>query len=126
VGSTYAICSWGYRTDRQNTLNRLGTQFGKLHTFVFPAVVFILVLPNPDKSSAMKMASTSTENRRFMVRYPIFMFGGAPTAREVLSECGPTGSAKIPHSDETVSGAIQVPFVAPQLICLYGGWYLWR
>src|SRR6267378_8650407 len=39
----------------------------------------------------MKMASIPTENKRFTARYdadPIFMRGGAPTAHEVLSECG--------------------------------------
>ena len=45
----------------------------------------------PDKSAAMKMASTPTENKPFTARYgaaPIFMVGGAPRAHEVLSECG--------------------------------------
>jgi hypothetical protein len=47
--------------------------------------------PPPDKPSAMKMALTPIENKRFTARYdatPIFMLGGAPTAHEVLSECG--------------------------------------
>src|SRR6266550_2290412 len=47
--------------------------------------------PSPEKSAAMKMASTPTENKPFTARYgaaPIFMLGGAPRAHEVLSECG--------------------------------------
>src|SRR6266478_4350911 len=47
--------------------------------------------PSPDKSAAMKMASTPTENKPFTARHgaaPIFMLGGAPRAHEVLSECG--------------------------------------
>ena len=47
--------------------------------------------PNSVKSSAMKMALTPIENKKFTARYdanPIFMLGGAPTAHEVLSECG--------------------------------------
>jgi hypothetical protein len=38
----------------------------------------------------MKMALTSTENKRFRAQDrpgPIFMLGGAPTAHDVLSEC---------------------------------------
>jgi hypothetical protein len=39
----------------------------------------------------MKMALTSTENKRFRAQDrpgPIFMLGGAPTAHDVLSERG--------------------------------------
>jgi hypothetical protein len=39
----------------------------------------------------MKMTTTPTENKGFTAQHdadPIFMLGGAPTAHEVLSECG--------------------------------------
>jgi hypothetical protein len=45
-----------------------------------------------DNFSAMKMAFTSAENKLFAAEFdagPIFMFGGAPTAHEILSECRP-------------------------------------
>jgi hypothetical protein len=52
---------------------------------------FVPSILNSEASSAMKMASTSTDNKRFTARHRaglIFMQGGAPTAHEVLSECG--------------------------------------
>src|SRR6266446_8474222 len=55
----------------------------------------------------MKMAALPTENKQFTERLdadPIFMQGGAPTAHEVLSECGFLGppGVKFPHLDNTV------------------------
>jgi hypothetical protein len=54
-------------------------------------------------TAAMKMALTSTENKRFRAQDrpgPIFMLGGAPTAHDVLSECGFLPKVRIgPHSD---------------------------
>jgi hypothetical protein len=46
----------------------------------------------PENFSAIKMAFTSAENKQFAAEYdagPIFMFGGASTAHEILSECRP-------------------------------------
>jgi len=54
-------------------------------------------------TAAMKMALTSTENKRFRAQDrpgPIFMLGGAPTAHDGLSECGFLPKVRIgPHSD---------------------------
>src|SRR6266403_2906132 len=59
-----------------------------------------------DKSSALKMASTPTKNKRFTTRFdadPLFVPGGAPTAHEVLSEGGIFRRNRIgPHSDNPV------------------------
>ena len=54
-------------------------------------LIVAAVRPSPEKFSAMKMVSTSTENKQFTARHvadPIFMLGGARTAHVVLSEYG--------------------------------------
>jgi hypothetical protein len=64
------------------------------------------IMSSPDKSSAMKIASTPTEINRFATPYQadsIFILGGVPTAHDVLSEYGFLPSGRIgPHSDNPV------------------------
>src|SRR6266404_1546658 len=65
-----------------------------------------------EKSAAMKITSTPTENKRFTARYgaaPIFMLGGAPRAHEVLSETGFLPRANFrPHSDKPRSSGVRL------------------
>src|ERR1700674_2246455 len=74
---------------------RPGTRYGRwklARSHLVSLGSYPLRYPNPVKSSAMKIGSSPTGNKRFMARHgadPIFMYGGAPTVHEVLSECGP-------------------------------------
>src|ERR1700674_123699 len=82
--------------------------------------------PTLGKSSVMKMASTSTETKRFTARYhtgPIFILGGASKAHEVLSELGNFRRMQLgPHSDNPCLSGVrrlgtQHPMPALHALC---------